>query len=94
MLPSPGFVLLVIPETLNLSGDRTGPAGRPQAHIDRIKHAIIGLDGERADHALCQAGKILAAVERTLAVRLRMLLVEIVDHNQIEVGARGHFTGA
>ena len=36
----------------------------------------------------------MRAVERTLAVGFRMLLVEIVDQDQIEIGARGHLAAA
>ena len=64
------------------------------AHIDRIKHTVIGLNGERADHALGQTREILAAVERTLSIGPRMFLVEIVDHDKIKIGTRRHFTSA
>ena len=68
--------------------------GRPQSHIDLIEHAVIGLYRERADQPLRQARKILGAVKRTFAVGIRMLGVEIVNDDEIEIGARGHFAGA
>ena len=52
------------------------------------------MHGERADQALGQPGEILRAVERPLAVGIRIVLVEIVDHDEVEIGARGHFPGA
>ena len=49
-------------------GERPGAARRPQPHVDLVQNAVIGLHGQRADQSLGQSGKILAAIERTLAV--------------------------
>jgi len=94
VLPGPGLAFLVAFKAADLRRQRTGTARRPQPHIDLIERAVIGVHGQRADQALGQPGEILRAVERPLAVGIRFVLVEIVDHDQIEVGARGHFPGA
>src|SRR6185369_13256867 len=41
-----------------------------------------------------QACEVLRAVERPGTRGLRMLLVEIIDDDQVEVGGRGHLTPA
>ena len=94
VLPGPGLAFLIAVEAVDLRRQRTGTARRPQPHIDLIEHAVIGLHGQRADQALGQPGEILRAVERPLAVGIRIVLVEIVDHDQVEIGARGHLPGA
>ena len=94
VLPGPGLAFLVAFKAADLRRQRTGTARRPQPHIDLIERAVIGVHGQRADQALRQPGEILRAVERPLAVGIRIVVVEIVNHDQIEVGARGHFPGA
>ena len=94
VLPSPGLAFLVTDEAFDLGRQRTGAAGRPQPHVDRIEHAVIGLHGQRADQALGEPREVLRAVERTLTVGLRMCGVEIVDDNEVEVGRRRHLPRA
>ena len=94
MFPRPGLALLIADEALDLRGQRPGTTRRTQPHVDFIQHAVIRLDRQRADKALGQTGKILGAVERTLAIGIRMLVVEIVDDDEIEVGTRGHLARA
>ena len=94
VLPGPGLGLLVARETADLGGERPGAARRAQPHIDVVERAVIGLRGQRIDQPLGQAGEILRAVERTLAVRFGVLVVEIVDQDQVEIGTRGHLAPA
>ena len=46
VLPGPGLGLLVAGEAANLGGQRPGPSGRAQPHIDVVKRAVIGLRGQ------------------------------------------------
>ena len=94
VLPGPGLALLIAGKAVDLRRQRAGTARRPQPHVDLVEHAVIGLRRQRADQPLGEAGEILRAVERPLAVRIRMLVVEIVDHDEIEVGGRGHLAAA
>ena len=59
-----------------------------------IERAVIGLRRQRADQPLRQAREILRAVERPRAVGLRLLGIEIVDDDQIEIGGRRHLAAA
>ncbi len=59
-----------------------------------IEGAIIGLRRQRGDEAFGQPREILRAIKRSLAVRIRMRLIEVIDHDQIEIGARRHFPAA
>ena len=94
MLPGPGLTLLVGGEATDLGSERPGAAGRAQPHVDLVERAVVGLRGQRIDQPLRQPGEILRAVKRTLAVRLRIRVVEVVNKDQIEVGARRHLAPA
>src|SRR5207253_7135485 len=94
MLPSPGFVLLIALERADHRGHRTGTPGGAQPHVDMIERTVVRLCGQRADEALRHAREILSAVERPLSVGLRMVLVEIIDDDEIEIGGGGHLAAA
>ena len=94
VLPGPGLGLLVAREGVEAGRDRAGAAGRPQPHVDLIERAVVGLRRQRADQPLRQPREILRAVERPRAVGLRMLGIEIVDDDEIEIGGRRHLAAA
>ena len=94
VLPGPCLAFLVTDEAVDLRRQRAGAAGRPQAACRPVEHAVVGLHRQRADQALGEPRKILRAVERTLAVGIRMLGVEIVDDDEVEIGTRRHLPRA
>ena len=94
VLPGPGLALLIGGEAADLGGERAGAAGRTQPHVDLVERAVIGLRGQRVDQPLRQPSEILRAIERTFSVRFRMLAVEVVDQDQVEIGASGHLAAA
>src|SRR5215212_8757103 len=94
MFPSPGLFFLIALEARNLRCQRSRAPGRPQSHVDMVEYAIISLRGERADQPLCESREILASVERTRTVRFRTRGIEVVDHDQVEIGARRHLATA
>jgi hypothetical protein len=55
---------------------------------------VIGLRGERADQALHQACEILPAVQHVRPARIRLLAVEVIDNDQVQIGGRGHLAAA
>ena len=94
MLPGPGIAFLVAGKAVDLRRQRAGAARRTQPHVDLVERAVIGLRRERVDQPLRQPREILRAVERALAVRFRGRRVEIVDQDQVEIGARRHLVAA
>jgi len=94
MLPGPGLGLLITLERAEHGRDRSRAPRRAQPHVDVIERAVVGRCREGADQALRQAREILAAVERPRPVGLRMVLVEIVDDDQVEIGGRRHLAPA
>ena len=94
VLPGPGLAFLIIGERIDPRRHRAGAAGRAQPHVDVIEHAVIGARREGRDQALGQPRKILRAVQRPFAVGIRMLLVEIIEQDQIEIGGRRHLAAA
>ena len=90
MLPGPGLVLLVCRETIDLGRNWARAPRGPQAHIDPVKDAVIGLCGETADQPLCQSRKVLCAMEPARAVRFRTFRVEVINNDEIEIRACRH----
>ena len=86
VLPGPGLAFLIVGEGIDPRGQRPGAARRAQPHVDVVEHAVIGPRREGADQPLGQPRKILRAVQRSLAVGIRMLVIEIVEQDQIEIG--------
>ncbi len=95
VLPGPGLGALVILERADARRHRAGAAGRAQAQVHVIELAGIGEAGQRGDEALGEAGEILRSDQRARAVRRAVRgRIEIVEHDEIEVGAGGHLAAA
>ena len=94
VLPGPGLALLIFGEGIDARGHRPGPARRTQPHVDVVEHAVIGPRREGADQPLGEAREILRAVQRSRAVGIRMLVIEIIEQDQIEIGRRRHLAAA
>ena len=94
MLPGPGFAFLVVGKGIDPRRQRPGAARRAQPHVDVIEHAVIGPRGERRDQPLGQPREILRAVQRSLAVGIGIVPVEIVQQDQVEVGGSRHLAAA
>src|SRR5262249_60034794 len=94
VLPGPGLGLLVARKAVELGRERTGAPRRTQPHVDLVEHAVIGLRGQRADQTLGHAREILRAIEAARPVRFRLIGVEVVDDDQIEIRGRGHLAPA
>ena len=90
MLPGPGFGLLIACERLDAGRHRPGASRWTQPHVDMIERAVIGLRRQRADQSLRQPREILRAIQRPRTVGVRLLRVEIVDDDEVEIGRRRH----
>src|ERR1700722_9529010 len=77
MLPGPGLMILIFGERLDMRGYRPCPPRGTQPHVDVVEHAVIGPRGERADQSLGEAREIMRALQRSLAVGIRMLGIEV-----------------
>ena len=94
VLPGPGFRLVVEAEAVDMDGDRSLAARRPQAHVDRKERALPGRRRQRGDQALRQPGEPGGRRERADAIRFDHPLVVIVEDDEVEVGGRGHLPSA
>ncbi len=94
MLPRPGFALLIA-SRMNRAWSRPGPE-RPDGRnrmSTLIERAVVRLRRERT-HQPLRTREVLPAIERARPVGLRVLLVEVIDDDEIEIGGRGHLATA
>ena len=70
VLPGPGFLRLVGGEGVDVSGERPGLAGRPQAEIDLVERPLGRRRRQRREQPLGEAREILR--RRAAAARRRM----------------------
>ena len=68
MLPGPGVLALVLPEGVDMGRDRSLVAGRPQAQVEFVEHALGRRRGHGRDQALRHARVIMRRRERLFAV--------------------------
>ena len=94
VLPGPGLALLVFGERFDVRGHRAGAPRGAQPHIDLVEHAVIGPRRKGADQPLGEAREIMRALQRPRAVGIRLLGIEIIEQDQIEIGRGGHLAAA
>ena len=94
VLPGLRFRGLVELEGRELRRQRPLAPGGAQPQIDFVELSRLGRRGQRGDQALRQARVIDDGAERPRAVGFAGVGGKIVDHDQIEIGGRGHFARA
>ena len=94
MLPELGLGLLVSDEALELRRDGPLAALRAQPQVDLVEQAAPRRHRQRRDEALRQARVIDDRVELARPGALAALLVEIVEHHEVEIGAGRQLAGA
>ncbi len=86
VFPEFGLARLVLDEAAELRGHRAFAALRAKAQIDLIEKPAPCRHGQCGDEALGQAGVIDHHVELARAGAFPVVLVEIIDHHEVEIG--------
>jgi hypothetical protein len=94
VLPQIRFAPLVGDETPELGCDGSLASLGTKAQVDLVEAPAPGRHGQRRHEALGEPGEIDHGIKRTRPGTLPALLVEIVDHHKVEIGACRQLAGA
>ena len=94
VLPRPRRLRVIGFESLQRIGERPGAPRRPQAHVDLVERALVGVGGQRRHDLLAESGVVLDRRQGLRAVGHFHAGRYVVDEDQVEVGSGRHLAAA